>query len=197
MFSLQTQLWISVLSFLVFGGLIMLYVRHEYLQRGALTQFGAFLQITAYGLQVVLTSFSIWGTLWPLWEDYIPDNWLGGFLLLLGILVCGIAIWNFRSMTRLTGRRSDQLVVKGLYKYSRNPQYIGYGLLILGFVISHWSATAWLAFASYLLLVGVTIRIEEEHLENLYGEAYRQYCRRVPRFIGSVSKLDDRGERDE
>jgi len=175
----------------------MLYVRHEYLQRGVLTQFGALIQIVAYFLQVVLSGYSIWGSLWPSWEEYIPDNWVGGSLSMLGIVVCCVAMWNFRSMTRLTGRRSDRLVVKGLYQYSRNPQYIGYGILILGFVIGHWSSTAWLAFASYLLLVGVTIWIEEQHLEIQYGEAYRQYCQRVPRFFGRVSKMNDRGINNE
>lgn len=162
------------------------YVRREYLQRGTLSQFGALIQIVAYGLQMVLTGFSVFGSLWPAWDEYAPDNWVGGFMSMLGIVVCAVAMINFRSMTRLTGRQSDHLVVRGLYQFSRNPQYIGYGLLILGFVIGHWSSTAWLAFASYLLLVGVTIWIEEQHLENQYGEAYRRYRQRVPRFIGKV-----------
>ena len=103
----------------------MAYVRHEYLQRGTLTQFGAFVQIIAFGLQVVLTSLSIWGSLWPSWDEYIPANWVAGFLSIAGIIVCGVAMWNFRLMTRLTGRRSDQLVFRGFYQHSRNPQYLG------------------------------------------------------------------------
>jgi len=197
MITIQTQLWISTFAFLIFGGMIMGYVRYEYLQRGALTHFGAFLQVIAFGLQMVITALTVWGSLWPSWYEYIPEHWIGGVLSLLGIVLCAVAMRDFKLMTRATGRRSDLLIVKGVYQYSRNPQYIGYGLLILGFVVGHWSSTAWLAFVSYLLLVRVTIWIEEQHLENLFGEAYRQYCRQVPRFIGIVSKMNNRGVIDE
>ncbi|MBC8504972.1 MAG: isoprenylcysteine carboxylmethyltransferase family protein [Anaerolineales bacterium] len=190
MMSIQTQLWISTLSFLIFGSLIMAYVRYEYLKLGQLTFLGASLQVIAYGLLMVLTGLSVWGSLWPSWDEYIPDNWAGGLLTILGLVVCALGIWDFSSMQRLIGQRSDYLVIKGVYRYSRNPQYLGLGLLILGFVVSHWSSTAWLAFVCSLLLVGVTIWIEEQHLGKLFGEAYREYCRRVPRIIGRMTKIE-------
>ena len=172
----------------------MAYVRHEYLKYGVLTLFGALLQLVAYGLQMVLAALSIWGSLWPYWQEYIPENWIGGALTVSGIVVCAIGMMNFRSMKRLFGRQSDQLIVLGIYRYSRNPQYIGFGLLILGFVVSHWSSTSWLAFVSYLILVAVTIWIEEQHLENLYGEAYRNYCQSVPRIIALRNKWVAKGD---
>jgi protein-S-isoprenylcysteine O-methyltransferase Ste14 len=92
-------------------------------------------------------------------------------------------------MTRATGRETNQLIVKGVYRWSRNPQYLGYGLVILGAVIGYWSSTAWLAFIAYVLLVYATVKIEEEHLAQAFGEEYIAYCKRVPRFCPVPRKL--------
>jgi len=191
MLALQSQLWISGLTFLILGGLIMWRVRYEYLDNGKLTPLTAFLQAIAFGLQMVFTSLSVWGSIWPSWDECIPKNWVGGLLLIVGLVLCGLGMWAFRSMTRVTGLQTDGLVVKGIYKYSRTPQYVGYGLLILGFVIGHWISTAWLALLSHSLLVAVTIWIEEQYLENKYGDAYRDYCQRVPRFVGKILAIDE------
>ena len=76
------------------------------------------------------------------------------------------------------------LVVAGLYRYSRNPMYVSVALVLLG-----WS----LAFGSYRLLtyaavvvLGFHLRVvlgEEPWLARRHGEAWRDYSRRVPRWF--------------
>ncbi len=80
--------------------------------------------------------------------------------------------------------RASSLVSDGIYAVTRNPMYVGVLLFL----------TAWavhLQNIGSLLLVGVfmatltqlQIRPEERALEQLFGEAYLDYCARVPRWL--------------
>ena len=44
---------------------------------------------------------------------------------------------------------------------------------------------AWIGFLAYAALVYAVTRIEEEHLTRIYGDPYREYCQRVPRYLGT------------
>jgi protein-S-isoprenylcysteine O-methyltransferase Ste14 len=76
-----------------------------------------------------------------------------------------------------------KLVKTGLYKYIRNPQYVGF-LLITGGLNLQWltiiTTALWpvLAFLYYRLS-----KIEERESEAKYGEEFREYKRTTPRFI--------------
>lgn len=90
------------------------------------------------------------------------------------------------SMKTTSGSRGP-LVTGGLYQYSRNPQYIGDIAIIGGWVIL--SASLWafpLCFGGIIAFV-LTPFAEETWLEELHGEEYREYCRRVGRFFGRRS----------
>jgi protein-S-isoprenylcysteine O-methyltransferase Ste14 len=182
--SVSTQIWITGSAFLVAGAIILPMVRREYLKRGSLSQFTALLQLVLWFFFHVFLALAVFGDLWPPLEAYIPKHWVGVLLFLIGLVICLAGMWAFRSMKKVTGRETSRLVVKGIYRWSRNPQYVGYGLIILGFVIGYWSVTAWMVFIGYMMLVYATMRIEEQHLENVFGAEYQEYCQRVSRFLG-------------
>jgi protein-S-isoprenylcysteine O-methyltransferase Ste14 len=75
-------------------------------------------------------------------------------------------------------------VTRGLYRFSRNPMYVTNSLLLLG--VS--SATlSWLFFLiTIITVIGAIIFIEGEEqgcIEN-YGDEYREYMKRTPRWLG-------------
>jgi protein-S-isoprenylcysteine O-methyltransferase Ste14 len=180
---LDLQIWLSGSIFLLAGGVILPQVRQEYLRRGGLNQPVAFLQLVVWFLFHVFLGLVVWGDLWPSLPALITRNWYGGLLALFGLGLCLAGMASFHSLRKITGRQADRLVISGVYRWTRNPQYTGYGLVILGVVLGYWSATAWLALPAFALLAYVTVRIEEEHLGRFFGEQYRSYCRQVPRFI--------------
>jgi protein-S-isoprenylcysteine O-methyltransferase Ste14 len=182
--SIQDQMWISGLGFLAALGIILPMVRRDYLRHGRLSYPGAILQLVAWFAFHVFLALVVWGDLWPSAHAYIPRNWIGGLFALPGLGLCLAGMGVFRSLKVIFGREANRLVVSGVYRWTRNPQYTGYGLILLGVVLSYWSATAWLVLPAYALLVCLTVRIEEEHLEAVFGEQYRAYCRQAPRFIG-------------
>lgn len=78
----------------------------------------------------------------------------------------------------------NKLVTRGPYRFTRNPQYIGDSLNILGFIIF---TNSWMA--GVLGILGVLLNImaplaEEPWLAERFGDSYREYMRRVPRWLG-------------
>ena len=77
-----------------------------------------------------------------------------------------------------------RLVIKGAYQYTRNPQYIGDSLIIIGFVLLTNSWIVWVIGILALALNILAPFTEEPWLKERYGESYSEYKRRVPRFVG-------------
>ena len=82
------------------------------------------------------------------------------------------------------GLRSDRLVTKGIYRYTRNPQSLGWLIVNFGAAIAGYSAAA-LLLAAFLLAGFVAwLPVEERALEARFGEAYRRYCNQTARYFG-------------
>ncbi|SDL05116.1 methyltransferase family protein [Natronorubrum texcoconense] len=78
----------------------------------------------------------------------------------------------------------DELVTGGVYRYSRNPMYVGVLLLIVGQAVRYksihvlwWGVVCWLGFHRRI------VEFEEPHLRKKHGETYEAYCERVPRWL--------------
>jgi len=110
---------------------------------------------------------------------------LAGFaVVLLGELVRMWGVHHIGSVSRTRSERLGPLIDHGPFAKVRNPLYIGNILLWLGFAIS--AQLPWLAPFIVVLLAleyHAIVRWEERLLESRMGESYRQYMRRVPRWI--------------
>ena len=77
-------------------------------------------------------------------------------------------------------------VTRGIYRYSRHPQYVMGVFLFLG--VSTFSASWVFLLLTIIYLVGVTrpysVKVEEAQCLGHYGAAYREYMNRTPRWIG-------------
>jgi len=85
----------------------------------------------------------------------------------------------------------EHLVTTGLYKYSRNPMYIGVVTVICGWTVFSFSLLILLYFAS--LIFGFHLRIvlsKEPRLSKLFGNAWGSYSSSVPRWIPKINKSD-------
>jgi len=101
----------------------------------------------------------------------------------------GLGTWGFFSLRR-GGTNVDplqstlRLIIRGPYRFTRNPLYISLLLVMLGFTIlarSWWFLGAAPILA--VLLNYLVILPEEHYLSGLFGEDYAAYCRRVRRWV--------------
>lgn len=94
------------------------------------------------------------------------------------------AIWFTKPLAFLLGREPEILVAGGLYRYMRNPMYVGVILILFGEALLFASPQIlWYALGAWLFFHGVVVIIEEPHLRRTQGEEYLRYCASVPRWI--------------
>lgn len=139
------------------------------------------------------------GGLLPLWI-VSGDARRGGGSLLLGVPIALIGLvvllWCVRDFyvagkgTLAPWDPPRRLVVVGLYRFVRNPMYIGVLTLVLGWSIAAGSRN--LAIYCAVVAVGFhlrTILYEEPRLTALFGADYQRYCDAIPRWIPGVRWL--------
>jgi len=77
----------------------------------------------------------------------------------------------------------NRLNTSGIYKFSRNPQLVGYGIMLVSFIISYFSWLTIIWILLYLIASYFMVKSEEEFLEQKYGQEYKEYCSSVPRIL--------------
>lgn len=111
---------------------------------------------------------------------------VGRGLGLLGIALLFWAAWTLRrhGTTILPDKAAAVLVTDGPFYFRRNPIYIADILILLG--IAEMTQNVWFAILAVpfaLLVTWLAILPEERHLEDQFGDAYRDYKARTRRWL--------------
>jgi protein-S-isoprenylcysteine O-methyltransferase Ste14 len=83
--------------------------------------------------------------------------------------------------------RADSVVADGPYRFVRNPLYLGSMMLALAVSVLASRIGAIVIIAGLVIFYSRLIRLEEANIEREQGERYRQFCRRVPRLMPSLT----------
>ncbi len=132
---------------------------------------------------VIPSTFLLTGT-------YIETGVLVYFAFLLWVIGALILLWCFWDfLTKGFGTPAPiappkELVVSGMYKYVRNPMYVGVISMLIAYFL-------WFGYWSLLIYAGVVflafhlfiVNYEEPTLKKKFGRAYTSYVKRVPRWI--------------
>jgi len=119
-----------------------------------------------------------WGELaLPPWVRFVVGTFLG----------CaghGLALWAMVVMGIATSFGGEStLIRRGPYRFSRNPQYVGFISALIGWGFLTSSGLTLVASSVGIIPLILVPFAEEEWLVTRYGAAYREYKRNVPRFI--------------
>lgn len=114
-------------------------------------------------------------------------EWTGLVLFACGAAVYFWCAWDFVSKglgTPLPADAPKVLVVKGPYRFTRNPMYVGVLAVIFGQALYYGSTSV--AIYGCAVLAGFHLFVqfyEEPTLKRLFGSQYEEYCRKVPRWL--------------
>jgi protein-S-isoprenylcysteine O-methyltransferase Ste14 len=125
-------------------------------------------------------------------------RFIGTVPILVGIMTYLWCAWSFTFSGKGTPLHilpPEELVVSGLYRFVRNPMYVGACLILVGEALLFASAGLLIYASAMFALFNVFVYGEEARLRHTYGESYEQYCKSVPRWIprlkpfrGDISK---------
>jgi protein-S-isoprenylcysteine O-methyltransferase Ste14 len=114
-------------------------------------------------------------------------RWIGLLPLVAGACIYFKCAWDFAVTGLGTPAPIDmprRLVVKGLYRFVRNPMYVGVAWFVVGQAILFGSSAVGIYIACVWLICNLfVVFYEEPTLRRKFGAEYEEYCRRVPRWL--------------
>jgi protein-S-isoprenylcysteine O-methyltransferase Ste14 len=157
----------------------LLHARREYRQCGRLSVVGLFLLCAMIFVPNLALEYAT--------RYRFPDTLLdytGIAMGIVGIAICLVAIRNFRSVSKVFCLDSGELATAGPYRWSRNPQYVGFFLFLVGFALTDWSLACLPPLLVQAINLHLLVLVEEEHLQREFGDPYLEFCRTTPRYFG-------------
>ena len=124
----------------------------------------------------------------PVWLKAVPA-------LLLMVIGLTLSVWAIVHMRKVgegnpfdaynheVAPRTKHLMTDGPYSFSRNPMLVGVYIYDIGVLL--WLQSWWplLVFAVEVILLTLQVRSEEKRLEADFGDEYRAYKQKVPRYL--------------
>jgi protein-S-isoprenylcysteine O-methyltransferase Ste14 len=99
-------------------------------------------------------------------------------------LLAAATLWRIWCALFIAGTKNGELATSGPYSVVRNPLYLGNLAGAIGFGIAVEQPYVALALAlAFVLFYPAVVAQEEARLSEIFGERYREYCARVPRWI--------------
>jgi protein-S-isoprenylcysteine O-methyltransferase Ste14 len=157
---------------------------------GVVTAFFVSLFIEMYGipLTVLFASNYVSGSATTVPNTIIEFKFLGvniGMTLAMVygtvLMTLGMALIIIGWRTLYKNLKDDEIVTKGIYSYSRHPQYLGFILIVIGWLVG-WPTILTVIFAPILIYMYIRVsKIEERELSDI--EEYEKYKEEVPFYI--------------
>ena len=113
----------------------------------------------------------------------------------LALWIAGYALYRGAGSYRMAqgagsvgfARPPERLVTSGPYAWSRNPMYLGHLTSLAGLALATGSPIAVAGLLWQWRRLAERVAIDEERLERIFGDEYRDYRSRVPRWIPRVT----------
>lgn len=105
-------------------------------------------------------------------------------MLAIALMAAAVGLFKRTGQDPKPWKSTPEIISTGVYRFTRNPMYLGMALLQIGFGVG--LENGWIVALVPLVLLGVyrtAIRHEEAYLEGKFGDSYLQYKRSVRRWL--------------
>ncbi len=138
-------------------------------------------------LVIAVVAMFILNTYFPGYR-YTSSVWqmVGGLVIFAGLLLLVWAGGLFKKADNDLRPFKDikALVNSGIYRFTRNPMYLGLALILLGCALTTGALSTLLVVPAFMLVIQFRFIVYEERmLTELFGDEYRAYCKRVRRWV--------------
>ncbi len=175
------QVVLITVLLLTAGVLVLLKTGRDYHRIGRLTASSSILQLMLFVLHAIVSLVLLESRISTI-DTRSPLFGLA-LLLIVGGLIMLVATLGRLGIRRTIGHDTSGLTCSGMYRRSRNPQVLSYGIVVLGYSLlwPSWTGVLWVVL--YAALAQMMVRTEEKHLRRMYGDDYVTYCQLTPRYM--------------
>lgn len=111
-------------------------------------------------------------------------QWAGLGLTTGGAALCMAGMSRFAGTRQISGTDTGPFINSGIYRISRNPQYLGYTAALTGLATARRSPTTLALTATITAAYRWWIPVEEQHLHHVFGAEYDNYRAHTTRWLG-------------
>ncbi|MCL2022215.1 MAG: isoprenylcysteine carboxylmethyltransferase family protein [Betaproteobacteria bacterium] len=126
---------------------------------------------------------------WPLWRFEFPSPLLVGLLVAsVGGVISILGICEFRraktTVNPLHPEQASSVVTTGIYRFTRNPMYLGLLFALLGCFLAFGGMSSLVGLPAFIMYINrFQIQPEEKSLHAKFGSTYTEYQARVRRWL--------------
>lgn len=121
-------------------------------------------------------------------ESNLIQKIFGLYFAILGVVLFGVAVLSMRDSWRAGIADQDtkhrDLVTVGIYRYSRNPAFLGFDFLYVGILIMFYNPVLLVFTVFSITAMHFQILNEEQYLEKNFGKRYLDYKSTTSRYAG-------------
>ncbi len=120
--------------------------------------------------------------------NYMPQNarFTGFLIAILGDIVFLVSVICMKDSWRagIPDKDKTTLVTTGIYKYSRNPAFLGFDFMYIGVLLMYLNPLNAVFSLFAIVMLHMQILQEEKYLATVFGDSYREYKKHVFRYLG-------------
>ena len=120
--------------------------------------------------------------------NHMPENarFTGFCIGMLGDIIFLASVLCMKDSWRagIPDKDRTKLVTTGIYRYSRNPAFLGFDFMYVGLLLMYFNLSMLVVSAFAIIMLHLQILQEERYLTENYGESYREYRKHVFRYLG-------------
>jgi len=180
------------ISYFVYLSLLVLWiiqyfrVKRDYAKFLRRSKLNAIITVISYHIYSLLIMYTAWCNLWAYSNSFRADftsfvigSVIGGIsgLFYLKVLI------QFKSIKRMVGLDTSELITSGIFSKCRNPHTLSKGIAQLGLGIMGRSSFAIIIGLIWWILNHFNVLEEEKLLEKIFGKKYIRYCSNAPRYF--------------
>ena len=128
----------------------------------------------------LLSILLAWTHLAAIWRNLGFLLGLSGDLIFLASVICMRDSWR----AGIPENEQTKLITTGIYKFSRNPAFLGFDLMYIGILLLYFNIFTLIFTAFAIIMLHLQILQEEKYLPHAFGDSYLSYTNHVRRYFG-------------
>ena len=130
--------------------------------------------------------------------NHMPANarFTGFCIGMLGDMIFLVSVLCMKDSWRagIPDKDRTKLVTTGIYRYSRNPAFLGFDFMYVGLLLMYFNLSMLVVSAFAIIMLHLQILQEERYLTENYGDSYREYRKHVFRYLGRKLRSREKKE---